>query len=275
MSRSGVVSIGVAGALGPEAIARIAAAVEDAGFHGLWVNDTPRGDSIAALGAAAGATDRLALATGVIPLDRRPAGAIVDAIRAAALPRDRVSVGIGSGAVSQGALDLVREGVGLLRESTGTAVLVGALGPKMRQLAARDADGVLLNWVTPGVAAQQAAEHRAWAGGRATRVVAYARTVMDAAARGRLESEVAGYASAPKYAANFARLGIGPFDTVLPQPDDTADDASAATAIRPGVAAYTAALDELVLRAITPGDDVQGYLDFVRSAADALGLTRR
>ena len=265
MSAGGVVSVGVAGALGPERIARIATAVEDAGFHALWVNDTPRGDSIAALSAAAHATRTLALATGVIPLDRRPARDVAAAVRAAGLPARRVSIGIGSGAVSRGALDLVREGVEVLRESTGTTVLVGALGPKMRELAARDADGVLLNWVSPAVAAEQAAQHRAWAGERPTRVVAYARTVVDAAARGRLESEVAGYASAPKYAANFARLGIDPFDTVLPQPDDIG------AGIRPGVAAYTDAIDELVLRAITEGDDVEDYVDFVRRAAEAIG----
>ncbi|MGC5225421.1 LLM class flavin-dependent oxidoreductase [Micromonospora sp. DT81.3] len=262
-ARHGVVSVGVAGALGPEAIARIAAAVEQAGFHALWVNDTPHGDSIAALTAAAAATERLTLATGVIPLDRRPPGEVAEAIRAAGLPESRVSIGIGSGGTSRGALALVREGIELLHGITRARVLIGALGPKMRELAAREADGVLLNWVSPAVAAEQAGQHRDSAGARPGRVVVYARTVVDDAARGRLRSEVAGYASAPKYAANFARLGLDPFETVLPQPGD--DD------IRPGIVAYTSGVDELVLRAITPDDDVQGYLDFVRRAADALG----
>ena len=263
-------SIGVAGALGPDAIARIAEAVEGAGFHGLWVNDTPHGDSIAALTAAARVTTTLALATGVIPLDRRPAREVSESVRAAGLPPHRVSIGIGSGAVSRGALALVREGVEVLRETTGASVLVGALGPRMRELAARQSDGVLLNWVSPAVAAEQAAQHREWAGPRTTRVVAYARTVVDAAARDRLEAEVAGYASSPKYAANFTRLGIDPLDTVLPQPQDVGGDDSGA-GIRPGVAAYTSALDELVLRVITRGEAVQDHLDFVRRAAEALG----
>jgi hypothetical protein len=132
----------------------------------------------------------------------------------------------------------------------------------MRHLAAEQADGVLLNWVTPGVAAAQAEEQRATAGARATRVVTYARTIVEEAARARLEAEVGGYAAAPKYAANFARLGIDPFATVLPQPGDDG--------IRSGAAAYTAAVDELVLRVITPTDDVPAYLDFVRLAADAV-----
>jgi len=261
---AGVVSVGVAGALGPEAIARIAAAVEQAGFHSLWVNDTPRGDSIAALRAAADATVRLNLATGVIPLDRRPAHELAEALIAARLPETRVCIGIGSGAVSTGALALVRDGVAALREATSASLVVGALGPRMRELAARGSDGVLLNWVSPLVAARQAEEHRVWAGDRRTRVVAYARTVVDDAARKRLESEVAGYASAPKYAANFARLGMDPFETVLPQPGGTG--------IRPGVAAYAEAVDELVLRAITPTEQVEAYIDFVQRAAEALEL---
>lgn len=261
---TGVLSVGIAGALGPEAIARIAEATERAGFHALWVNDTPGGDSITGLCAAAAVTESLTLATGVIPMDRRPAGEVAAALRTAALPEDRVVVGIGSGGVSRGALALVTEALAELRGATRASLLVGALGPKMRELGAREGDGVLLNWVTPRVAADQASEQRAVASPRPTRVVAYARTIVDAAARGRLDGEVSRYATSPKYAANFARLGIDPSATLLPQPGD--DD------IGPGAAAYAASVDELVLRAIVPDDDVRAYLDFVERAADVLGL---
>lgn len=264
----GVVSIGVAGSLGPTAIARIARATEDAGFHALWVNDTPQGDSLVALHAAAGATHRLGLCTGVIPLDRRSAEHVAEAVRAAGLPEHRVTLGLGSGASRQGSLGRVRHGLTVLRDATTATLLVGALGPKMRALAARDADGVLLNWVTPGVAAEQASEHRAIVRDAASpphsRVVAYARTIIDAGARQRLDAEVAGYASVVSYAANFARLGIDASDTVLPRRSDDG--------LRAGVDAYTASVDELVLRAITPADDVEHYLDFVRRAALALAL---
>ncbi|HWI30301.1 MAG TPA: LLM class flavin-dependent oxidoreductase [Microbacterium sp.] len=266
-ARVGVVSVGVAGVLGPDAIARIAAATERAGFHALWVNDTPGGDSIAGLRAAAEVTETLRLATGVIPLDRRPAREVGEALRVAALPGDRLVLGIGSGSVSRGALALVRESITLLRDATPGALLVGALGPKMRELGSREADGVLLNWVTPRVGADQAAEQRELVAPRPTRVVAYARTIVDAAARERLEREVSRYATAPKYAANFVRLGIDPFATVLPQPGD--DD------IRPGVAAFAAAVDEVVLRAIVPDDDVTSYLDFLEQAAQALEVRGR
>ena len=100
----GAVSLGVAGSLGPDAIARIAPEVERAGFHTLWVNDTPDGDALAALAAAAGVTERLHLATGVVPVDRRPASVIAADAASLSLPLDRVTIGIGSGMALQGAL---------------------------------------------------------------------------------------------------------------------------------------------------------------------------
>lgn len=260
----GLVSIGVAGALGPESIARIAAATERAGFHALWVNDTPQGDSIDALRAAAETTESLTLATGVIPFDRRPAEAVADALRAAGLPEHRVVLGVGSGALSVGALALVREGVTTLRAQTRASIVVGALGPKMRELAARDAAGVLLNWVTPEVAAKQAATAREQAAPHPTRVIAYARTALDPDARARLDAEVDGYAAAPKYAANFGRLGIDPRHTVLPIEGESG--------ILDRVRQYTAGVDELVLRAITASDDVEAYLDFIERAAAELAI---
>ena len=260
------VSIGIAGAVGPEGGAAIAAAAERAGFHGLWVNDTPGGDSLAVLAAAAGATSTLELATGVIPVDRRPAGEIVEETRRLALPEDRLVLGIGAGGASQGALALVRENVRRLKGDTRARVLVGALGPKMRRLAADEADGALFSWLTPERAAEQAIEFRDAAAPAAGYVALYARTAIDPAAFGRRDDEARRYASYPAYAANFARLAMDPLDTLLPAPGD--DD------IAPGVAAYTRSVDELVLRVITPNDSLAEHLTFVEAAAVALDATR-
>jgi alkanesulfonate monooxygenase SsuD/methylene tetrahydromethanopterin reductase-like flavin-dependent oxidoreductase (luciferase family) len=249
-----LVSIGVAGALGPDAIARIAPAVEAAGFHALWVNDTPGGDSLAALAAAARTTATLTLATGVIPVDRRPAAEIARAARH--LPHDRLVLGIGSGHARSGALARVREAIAQLREHTRAQILVGALGPKMRALAARDADGPLLSWLTPAAARTQAAEaHRE---GTHPHVALYVRAALDPAATARLEEETHRYAGLSNYAANFSRLGIAAADTVL-TPDGFAT----------GIRDYRDAVDEVVLRAITPGDDVADYAAFIAQAAGA------
>lgn len=254
------VSIGVAGGLGPDGIAEVARAAEDAGFGALWVNDTPDGDALAGLAAAARTTDRLGLATGVLPVDRRQPGDILAELERLALPQDRLVLGIGAGQARHGALELVGEAAGMLREGTGARVVVGALGPRMRGLAASETDGLLLSWLTPGAAAVQATEARAAAAG--THVALYVRTSLDAAGAVRRDREAERYGSYPAYAANFARLGIAPRETVLPLPDD-AD-------MLPGARAYAASVDELVLRAIPAIDAPDAYVAFVGTAASAL-----
>ena len=253
------VSIGVAGALGPHRIGRIAALVERAGFHALWVNDTPDGDSLAGLAAAAASTSSLVLATGVIPIDRRPAAELVRAVESAGLPADRLVLGIGSGAMRQGALAAVAAAAIELHERLPGRVMVGALGPRMRRLAVTESDGALLSWLTPATAAAQADELRAL--NPDTRVALYARTAVDPAAIGQRDAEARRYARYPAYAANFERLGIDALDTLLPRGAEMLVD---------GVAAYTASVDELILRAITPSEELADYDRFVETAGALL-----
>lgn len=256
-------SIGVAGALGPDLIGRLAPVVERAGFTTLWVNDTPGGDAIAALAAAARTTSTLRLATGVVALDRRPAAAIIEELADSGIPDERLVFGIGSGAARHGQLELVRHGIHRLRSARCAAqVFVGALGPRMRALGARDAHGVLLNWLPPQVAAAQREDARAVSAD--ARVAVYVRTALDDAAVPRMRDEAERYAGYPAYAANFSRLGIGVFDTTLP--GEGAEDVSAR------LGAYRAAADEVVLRAVVASDDLRSYEEFVvRAAALAAG----
>lgn len=253
----GEVSIGVPGALGPGALAALAPRVERAGFAGLWVNDTPDGDALAGLAAAASTTRHLRLGAGVLPLDRRPAGEILRALAASGVPEHRLSLGIGSGNARSGALARVRDGVAALRAGTSAAVVVGALGPRMRELGATTADGVLLNWVTAAHAAEQAREIRA---GRvpAARVIAYVRTVVDQQARTALEAEADRYGAVPAYSAHFTRLRIRPIDATLPP--ETGD-------LGAGIAAYLADVDELVLRAVTATGSVGELERFIDLAS--------
>jgi alkanesulfonate monooxygenase SsuD/methylene tetrahydromethanopterin reductase-like flavin-dependent oxidoreductase (luciferase family) len=248
------ISLGVAGTLGPDRIARIARAAEDAGLHALWVNDTPSGDALAALAAAARVTSTLGLASGVVPVDRRSASEIAGAVRDGGIPQERLTVGIGAGGRRQGALAMVRDAAIELRSTLSARVLVGALGPRMRRLAANDADGPLLSWLTPAVARDEAAEAHAIA---ADHVALYVRTALDPAASTRLAEEADRYGGYPAYAANFARLGIGPRDTVM--------DAATFDALLP---AYRAAVDEVVIRAIPATDDLEAYVRFAGSLAD-------
>lgn len=258
MTRAAV-SLGLAGSLGPEAVAQIAPAVESAGFDTLWINDTPDGDALAALAAAARVTDRLRLATGVIPVDRRPADAIAADVASLGLPLDRLTLGIGSGMAKQGALARVTEAIAVLHEAGVPRVLVGALGPKMRRTGAELAEGVLLNWVPPVEARAQAEALHAIA--PAAHIAVYVRTAIVPAARERLDAETALYASFPNYAANFARMGVTAADTTIRDVTELAD----------ALEAYRAAANEVVLRAIVPEDTVEAYVEFARRTAPAPG----
>ena len=241
------VSIGITGRTDAATVRTLAALVERLGFHALWINDIPGGDSLAGLRVAAEATTALGLATGVIPLDRRP----VATLDLAGLPAERTVLGIGSGGARH-PLGLVRDGVAALRQATDAAVVVGALGPRMRRLAAERADGVLLNWLTPSVAAEATAELRRDAGDHAARSILYVRTIADDTARPALEAEARRYETVPSYAANFERAGIRAIDATI-------DDASA-------LAAFDV-VDEIVLRAITPDGTLAELERFAETTA--------
>jgi len=249
-------SIGIAAAAGAEVGARVAAAAEAAGLHALWVNDTPGHDALAVLAAAAGATERLVLATGVLPIDRRTPDDIL--ARAAGLPADRLVLGIGSGQLRHGAVDRVTDAATALRAGTEARVVVGALGPRMRRTGAEASDGLLLSWLTPEIAADQARHAHELA--RTAHVALYVRTAADPDAISALDEEAQRYAGYPAYAANFARLGVQAAETVI-RP----------AALRDRIAAYRAAADEVVLRAITASGSLDEHLRFIDAVAEALG----
>lgn len=247
-------SIGVAAAIGAELAGRLAPAVEAAGFHALWVNDVPGHDALEVLAAAARSTERLVLATGVLPVDRRQPAEILARVDVLGLPPDRLVLGIGSGAGSSGALARVTDAAAALRAGTDARVVVGALGPKMRRAGVAASDGLLLSWLTPELAATQADEARATAPG--VQVALYVRSAVDEPGAARMAAETARYAGYPAYAANFARLGIAAADTTV-GPDDAAER----------IADYRRGVDEVVLRAITAEETPEAYERFVAATA--------
>jgi len=242
------VSIGITSLTPLDTVRALAPRIERLGFHALWINDLPGGDSLDGLRTAAAVTGRIGLATGVIPLDRRPA----ESLDLDGIPAERLALGIGSGRAAK-PLGLVEEGLAALRDATLAQLIVGALGPRMRRLAAEHGDGALFNWLTPAAAAATTDELHEAAKGREVRGILYTRTTVDAAARPVLEREAASYESFPAYAANFARLGFGAMEATI-------GDAAA-------VAAYDGAPDELVLRAITPSNSLDELERFVETTA--------
>jgi alkanesulfonate monooxygenase SsuD/methylene tetrahydromethanopterin reductase-like flavin-dependent oxidoreductase (luciferase family) len=242
------VSIGLAGTTDARDIRSLAPRIERLGFDRLWLSDIPHGDSLAGLRAAAEVTETLCLATGVIPLDRRP----VETLDLAGLPAERTTLGIGSGGARH-PLGLVEDGIDTLRRATDASIVVGALGPRMRRLAAERAHGVLFNWLTPDAAESATSELRRAAGERPVRGILYVRTIADPKARAALEREADRYASVPSYAANFERLGI------------RAIDATISDAARLG---DFDVVDEIVLRAITPTGSLPELERFVDEVAN-------
>ena len=195
----------------------------------------------------------------MIALDRRDAAKIAAAVLALELPQERLTVGVGSGGPHD-ALRRVGDAVDRLHADLSAPVLVGALGPRMRRLAAERADGVLLNWLDPASARAATEELRRDAGGAARRSVLYVRTALDEAARPVLASEAARYGRIPSYAANLMRLGIDAMDATI----------DGRAALVPRLAEFAAAVDEVVLRVVTAADTIDDFRAFVDEAAGAL-----
>jgi len=259
--RAGWRGFGVAGALPHDIIRAIAAAAEAAGYHTFWVNDTPHGDGLASLRAAAEVTAEIQLGVGVIPLDRQPAEVIAQRVDELGLPQQRLIVGIGSGN-RKGGLARVREGAATLEERLEAPIVVGALGPNMCALAGRSSDGVLLNWLTAEYVAPSAAivtMAARDAGRPRPLILGYVRTVFGPGAREVFAEEAGRYGSYPAYAANFARMGT--------PAEATAVIGDTAAEIQAGLASFTGELDETVVRAIAGEESVEAYMALLGAAA--------
>jgi alkanesulfonate monooxygenase SsuD/methylene tetrahydromethanopterin reductase-like flavin-dependent oxidoreductase (luciferase family) len=254
-------SFGIEGALPSAVVGELARAAEASGYRTLWTNDTPDGDGLAALRAAADATGTIGLGVGLLPLDRVPAARIVERVGRLGLPVGRLRIGLGAGAAS-GGLARVRRGVPVVAKGTGAAVVVGALGPRMCQLAGEVADGVLLDWPTPasvGTARERVADGARSSGRAAPRVAGYVFTALGPAGVGRLRAEAAYYASVPAYAAHFARAGADPLDAAV--------HADTRPRLRERLAVYDAVLDEVVVRAVVDAPSASAYLRVLDAAA--------
>jgi len=158
----------------------------------------------------------------------------------------------------------VRAGVAELKQLTNSAIVVGALGPKMSALSGEVADGVLLNWVTPEYARKSAdivREGAAAAKRKPPTIYAYVRFALGAAGRARTADEADRYAGISAYGANFARMGVKPIETAI------AVDSPAE--VGPALARWKGAVDEVVLRAVTPHDTADETLALVRAAKPA------
>ncbi len=171
----------------------LAVLCEDLGYHSLWSNDEPAAPGLETLAHFAAAATRLGLGVGALPLDRHLPMKIAAEIDRLGLDPARLWIGIGAGQLGS-PIDIVARAVAELRELLPgeTRIVVAAMRPRLCRLGGATADGVLLNWMLPG----QAAQARRWVqegaeeAGRATPVVAsYIRVAMGSGSIQRLRDE--------------------------------------------------------------------------------------
>ena len=247
---------GIAAATLSSLVAPLAAAAEANGYHSFWVNDTPGSDGFEALRRAADVTSTIRLGVGVIPIDRRPPDEIVKAIEDAKLPKDRLIVGVGAGAELYGSLDNVRAAVQTIRSDAGVPVAVGALGPRMVAMSAKEADAVLLNWLTPRQARLSTQEIRSRQGeGRHCEVIAYVRVALPEGFE-QLAGEGDRYASFPQYARHFARMQAQPLQTCAYGNREK---------IQQGLTAFDKEVDETVVRAVSDRETLDAYMGILKT----------
>jgi alkanesulfonate monooxygenase SsuD/methylene tetrahydromethanopterin reductase-like flavin-dependent oxidoreductase (luciferase family) len=221
-----------------EDLAAIVRAAETAGYDALWLPQVTSRDPLVTLGAVAGETRDLVLATGVVPMRSRIAFAT--ALASATVHErsgGRMVLGIGTGAVGRGALDELRAYVGTVRahlsgepvERDGgrgrvslrlpgpVPIWISALGPKAMRLAGEIADGALLNWCPPErvAFARERIADGAEAAGRDPADIDLAVYVRSWVGEDRDEgmnavrAAAAEYASYPAYARQFEQVGLG------------------------------------------------------------------
>ncbi|HZI45311.1 MAG TPA: LLM class flavin-dependent oxidoreductase [Ilumatobacter sp.] len=252
---------GVSAAVSNDVIESLAREAEQLGYTSFWVNDIPNHDGLESLAAAGAGTTAIKLGVGVIPLDKRPPATIDRDVELQELPLGRLLLGVGSGG-GHDALARVRSGVAELQRETSAAVVVGALGPKMAQLAGEVADGVLLNWMTSEYLAQSGElvrEAAQQAARPAPSLMAYVRCGLEPGAEQRLDQELAYYDSVSYFQEHLARMGASGRDTCVLAPDSNG--------LQAGIARFEAVLDETIVRAITPTDDLDDLQELLRACA--------
>jgi hypothetical protein len=248
---------GVAGALDRAIVAALAGDAERAGYATFWANDTENGDGLEAIRTALATTTSIHFGVGVIPIDRVTAAEIADRVKRYGLPEDRLTIGIGSGGMRQGALAAVKNATEELEGLTSARIVIGALGPKMVALSGEASNGALLNWLTPEFAAKLAGACReknpdAW-------VAAYVRVGLTGKGADLVVQEGTRYAGYPAYGAHFKRMGV--------EPEATSAYGEPAE-IQNKLAQFdSSGIDETVVRAIAAAETLDAYRDVLKAAA--------
>ena len=123
--------------------------------------------------------------------------------------------------------DLKQRSAGGMAYGGGWPVLIAALGPRMVRLGAEEADGLILNWLSPEHAASAVGRVREAApAGTSPRVALYLRLMTTEA----LRDDAARYDAMANYHRNFVAQGIATHDQIVARTTLPRDDLGAARA---------------------------------------------
>jgi alkanesulfonate monooxygenase SsuD/methylene tetrahydromethanopterin reductase-like flavin-dependent oxidoreductase (luciferase family) len=243
-------------------VAPLAAGLEALGYDELWANDGRRGSGLATLAEAARTTERIDLCLGVAPLSDKAAVAIAAEVEQLKLPHARLVLGVGTG--SGKSLAAVRDAVAELRRLLPDVRLgIAALGPRMCALGGEVADVVLLNWSFPDRIAwsrERISEGATAAGRPMPRVAGYVRVAIGEDAPARLAAEGQRYRERPR-----------PYTRLFDAQDAAERGVPGVAALDPTdvpslLAPYRNALDNCVVRALTPEPGASAWLEIAAAA---------
>jgi len=243
--------LGVTAGLDAGLARELAAHCEQVGYQSLWSNDEPAAPGLATLAQFAAATANVQLGVGVLPLHRYQPAQIAGEVERLGIDPARLWLGIGSGALSP-QIDALQRAVAELRSllPEATRVIVAAMRPRLCRLGGAIADGVLLNWMLPGQAAnarqwvrEGAAEH----GQMAPVVASYVRVAVGPEASRRLREEEGFYRTINEgHRKHFAAMDV-PLGSV-------GIAASQRSEVIDALAPYHSALDLPIVRVLADAD---------------------
>lgn len=203
----------------------LAQRIEQLGYGALWLPETMGRDPFVHIAHLAGYTERLVLATGIANIHHRHPGAMVQAANSLAEQsggRFVLGLGVSHKPLVEGVrrLDYGRP-VAMMRSyldameaspyaspapTAPVPRLLGALGPKMLELAARRTDGAHPYWTTPEHTAE--ARRRLGPGKLLCVEQKVVLTTDPSQARSTAARALQLYADLPNYRSNWLRLGF-------------------------------------------------------------------
>lgn len=203
--------ISLDGALPLESLRALARTAEEHGYTSLWINvERDDIDLSAALGALLEETTGIEVGVGVVPTHLYDVAAVVRQLVETGLPLHRVILGLGMGP-GVGALARLSEVIERSRRLAPTLRLAcGVSGVKGVRLAAVEADGLVLSWMTRPFAAgvrERLAAAAAEVGRAVPPTYLYVRAAWGPHGRALMVAATDAMRQYPRHRANLAAMG--------------------------------------------------------------------